>query len=158
MQNIVAEETVLTIEAVNQRLPLVRTIVRDIMELYRDITVRKQRLSSLRERHPVSGTDDSVYEQEVLQMEAELPHDEQRLDEFAQELHQIGGTLTDAQSGTVDFPGDMDGERVWLCWRSDEPEVLYWHCGDCGKSARVSLYHELSSGGYSAENGLQQDA
>ena len=154
----VAEETVLTIEAVNQRLPLVRTIVRDIMELHRDIAVRKQRLSSLRERHPASGGDDSVYEQEVLQMEGELLHDEVRLDEFAQELHQIGGTLTDAQSGTVDFPGDMDGERVWLCWRSDEPEALYWHSGDCGKSARVSLYHELSSGGYSAENGLQQDA
>ena len=154
----VAEETVLTIESVNQRLPLVRTIVRDIMELHRDIAVRKQRLSSLRERHPASGGDDSVYEQEVQQMEAELLHDEQRLYEFAQELHQIGGTLTDAQSGTVDFPADMDGERVWLCWRSDEPEVLYWHCGDCGKSDRVSLYHEMSSGGYSAENGLQQDA
>jgi len=154
----VAEETVLTIEAVNQRLPLVRTIVRDIMELHRDIAVRKQRLSSLRERHPVSGGDDSVYEQEVLQMEGELLHDEQRLEEFAQELHQIGGMLTDAQSGTVDFPGDMDGERVWLCWRSDEPEVLSWHSGDCGKSERVSLYHELSSGGYSAESGLQQDA
>ncbi|MBC7968035.1 MAG: DUF2203 domain-containing protein [Fuerstia sp.] len=154
----VAEETVLTIESVNQRLPLVRTIVRDIMELHRDIAVRKQRLSSLRERHPASGGDDSVYEQEVQQMEAELLHDEQRLDDFAQELHQIGGTLTDAQSGTVDFPGDMDGERVWLCWRSDEPEVLFWHSGDCDKSDRVSLYHELSAGAYSAENGLQQDA
>lgn len=154
----VAEETVLTIEAVNQRLPLVRTIVRDIMELHWDIAVRKQRLSSLRERHPAAGGDDSVYEQEVQQMEAELFQDEQRLDEFAQELHQIGGTLTDAKSGTVDFPADMDGERVRLCWRSDEAEVLYWHSGDCGKSNRVSLYHELSSGGYSAENGLQQDA
>ncbi len=158
MQNMVADETMLTIEAVNQRLPLVRTIVRDIMELHRDIAVRKQRVSSLRERHPVTGGDDSVYEQEVLQMEAELSHDEQRLDVFGQELHQIGGTLTDAQSGTVDFPGDMDGEKVWLCWRSDEPEVLYWHGGDCAKSSRVSLYHELSSGTYSAENGLQQDA
>jgi hypothetical protein len=154
----VAEETLLTIEGVNQRLPLVRTIVRDIMELHRDIMMRKQRMSSLRERYPASGGDDSVYEQEVVQMEAELSQDEQRLDEFVQELHQIGGTLTDAQSGTVDFPGDMEGERVWLCWRSDEPEVLCWHSGDCGASDRVSLYHELSSGGYSAENELQQDA
>jgi hypothetical protein len=158
MQKMVADETVLTIDAVNQRLPLVRTIVRDIMELHRDIAVRKQRLSSLRERHPAAGGDDSVYEQEVLQMEDELSHDEQRLNVFAQELHQIGGALTDAQSGTVDFPGDMEGERVWLCWRSDEPEVLHWHGGDCGNSNRVSLFHELSSGGYSAENGLQQDA
>jgi len=154
----VAEETLLTVEGVNLRLPLVRTIVRDIIELHRDIAIRKQRMFSLRERYPASGEDDSIYEQEVVQMEAELSADEQRLDEFAQELHQIGGTLTDAQSGTVDFPGDLDGERVWLCWRSDEPEVLGWHSGDCGKVARVSLYHELSSGGYSKENGLKQDA
>ena len=154
----VAEETLLTVVDVNQRLPLVRSIVRDVMELHRDITLRKQRMMSLRERYPAAGGDDSVYEQEVVQMESELSQDEQRLDDFAQELHQIGGTLTDAQSGTVDFPGDMDGERVWLCWRSDEPEVLYWHSGDCGKTNRVSLYHELSSGGYLAENGLQQDA
>jgi len=154
----VAEETLLTIEGVNQRLPLVRTIVRDIMELHRDIAVRKQRMDALRERYPASGGDDSVYEQEVLQMEAELSNDELRLDQFTQELHQIGGTLTDAFSGTVDFPGDMDGERVWLCWQSDEPEVLGWHSGDCGKSDRVSLYHELNSGGYSKENELQQDA
>ena len=154
----VAEETLLTIEGVNQRLALVRPIVRDIMELHRDIAVRKQRMSALRERYPASGGADSVYEQEVLQMEAELSQDEQRLDGFAQELNQIGGTLTDAQSGIVDFPSDMDGERVWLCWQSDEPEVLCWHSGECGKSARVSLYHEVSSGGYSSENGLQQDA
>ena len=154
----VAEETLLTIEGVNQRLALVRPIVRDIMELHRDIAVRRQRMSALRERYPASGGADSVYEQEVLQMEAELSQDEQRLDEFAQELNQIGGTLTDAQSGIVDFPSDMDGERVWLCWQSDEPEVLCWHSGECGKSARVSLYHEVSSGGYSSENGLQQDA
>lgn len=154
----VAEETVLTIEAVNQRLPLVRTIVRDIMELSRDIAVRKQRLSSLRERYPITGGDDSVYEQEVLQMEAELPRDEVRLDEYVRELHQIGGRLTDAQLGTVDFPSDMDGEKIWLCWQSDEPEVLCWHRGDCDKNNRVSVYHELSSGGYPPENGRQQDA
>lgn len=61
------------------------------MELHRDIAVRKQRMSALRERYPASGGADSVYEQEVLQMEAELSQDEQRLDGFAQELNQIGG-------------------------------------------------------------------
>ncbi len=154
----VAEETILTVEEVNQRLPLVRTIVRDIVDLHRDITVRKQRLSSLRERHPALERSDSIYEQEVLQMETELSQDEVRLDAFAQELHQVGGFLTDGSSGTVDFPGDVGGERVSLCWRSGEPEVLYWHSGDCGKSDRVSLYHELGTGGFSSENHLRQDA
>lgn len=154
----VAEEILLSVEDVNQRLPLVRMIVRDVMELHRDISLRKDRLSALRERHPAADSADSVYEQEVLQMEAELSGDEVRIEGFAQELHQIGGTLTDRASGTVDFPGGLDGGRVRFCWQSDEPEVLFWHPGDCGKSVRVSLYHELQSGGFSIENDLRQDA
>ncbi len=154
----VAEESLLTVEDVNQRLPLVRTIVRDIMELHKDLAVRKSRLAALRERHPVSGGDDSVYEQEVQQMEAELSGDEDRLDCFELELQQIGGMLTNAALGIVDFLGDMDGERILYCWQSGEPEVLFWHAGECGKSTRVSLYHELSSGGFSIENDLRQDA
>ena len=154
----VTVETVLTVEEVNQRLPLVRTIVRDIIELHQDIATRKQRLSALRERHPASAGGDSVYEQEVLQMETELARDEERLGLFVEELNQVGGQLTDGSSGTVDFPGDVGGERVSFCWRSGEPEVLFWHAGDCGKSARVSLYHGLGTGGFSSENHLQQDA
>ena len=154
----VAEDLLLTVEDVNQRLPLVRTIVRDIMELHHDITVRKERLMALRERHPASGGDDSVYEQEVLQMESELSGDECRLDGFELELQQIGGTLTNPVLGTVDFAGDLDGERVQFCWQSGEPEVLFWHAGECGKADRVSLYHELNSGAFSIENDLRQDA
>ena len=154
----VAEESLLTVEDVNQRLPLVRTIVRDIMELHHDIAVRKERLMSLRERHPASGGDDSVYEQEVQQMESELSIDEERLDGFELELQQIGGTLTNPVLGAVDFAGDLDGERIQFCWQSGEPEVLFWHAGECGKTDRVSLYHELNSGGFSIENDLRQDA
>ena len=154
----VADESLLTVEDVNQRLPLVRTIVRDIVELHSDIAVRKDRLLALRERHPAAGGDDSVYEQEVQQMEFELSGDEDRLESFELELQQIGGMLTNPVLGTVDFPGDIDGERVQLCWQSGEPEVLFWHGGECGKTARVSLYHELNSGGFSIENDLRQDA
>ena len=154
----VAEESLLTVEDVNQRLPLVRTIVKDIMELHRDITFRKERLSAIRERHPVSGGDDSIYEQEVQQMEAELSGDEDRLDGFGLELQQVGGTLTNPVLGMVDFPGDIDGEKIQICWQSGETEVRYWHSGECGKSVRVSLYHELNSGGFSQEIDLHQDA
>ena len=151
----VAEETSLTVDEVNQRLPLVRSIVRDIVDLHTDLAQRKLRLQSLRERHPASPTTDSVYEQEVQQMEAELSRDEQTLGRYSQELQQIGGELTDAASGTVDFPGDVDGERISFCWRFDEPEVLFWHSDDCGDGDRVSLYQELGSGEFSSGSDLQ---
>ncbi|MFN9720896.1 MAG: DUF2203 domain-containing protein [Planctomycetota bacterium] len=150
----VAEETVLTIDEVNQRLPLVKAIVKDIVGLHSDLELRKQRLGSLRERHPASKNADSVYEQEVRQMEEELSADESRLQHFSEELLQIGGILRDARAGRVDFPGELSGERVSFCWQVGEEELQYWHAGDCGESSRVSLFHEMGSG----ESGLSQEA
>ncbi len=152
----VTEESFMTVDEVNQRLPLVRSIVRDIVDLHSDVTERKQRLASLRERHPPSNSADSVYEQEVQQMESELTRDEQTLGRYSQELSQIGGELTNAATGTVDFPGDIDGSRIVFCWRYDEPEVLFWHYNDCGDGERMSLFHELGSDEYSGGSDLQR--
>ena len=152
----VAEETSLTVDEVNQRLPLVRSIVRDIVDLHTDLTQRKERLLSLRERHPASPTADSVYEQEVQQMEAEMSRDEVTLGKYSQELQQIGGELTDAATGTVDFPGDVDGERISFCWRFDEPEILFWHSDDCGGGERMSLCEVQGSGEFSSGSDLQR--
>ena len=35
--------------------------------------------------------------------------------------------VRDVDSGLIDFPGERDGRKVWLCWRMGEPEVGYWH-------------------------------
>ncbi|MFM7919549.1 MAG: hypothetical protein ACKPJJ_04940, partial [Planctomycetaceae bacterium] len=44
----------LSVNDVNARLPLVRSIVRDVMGLHRDLSERRVRLRELRERYPVS--------------------------------------------------------------------------------------------------------
>lgn len=155
----VAEEALLTVEEINQRLPLVRSIVKDIIELHADVAFRKQRLHSLRERHPASKSNsvDSVYEQEVEQMESELTQDEARIGAYSQELLQIGGTLTDPATGRVDFVGELAGERVNFCWQSGEQEILFWHSGVCDTSQRISLFQELGSSNLSAETPVDQD-
>ncbi|MEY3174855.1 MAG: hypothetical protein RLZZ436_2769 [Planctomycetota bacterium] len=135
----------LTTAEVNARLPLVRSIVRDALELHRDLQWRSERLQSLRERYPASQ-DDSVYEQEVEQYEKELVCDQQRFDELLLELKQIGGILTDPNQGTVDFPGMLEGRRIMFCWRPDETEVCHWHAGPCSQTARQPLVPATISG------------
>ena len=154
----VAEETLLTVDDVNQRLPLVKSIVKDIVVLHADISLRKQRLKSLRERHPAPQSAESVYEQEVQQMESELFGDEEKLSIFTDELQQIGGVLTDPKVGRVDFPGELSGERVLFCWQSGQSEIQFWHIGECGMSDRVSLFHEMGSGGFSGDDGMRGDS
>ena len=47
--------------------------------------------------------------------------------------------LRDPQTGLVDFPGEREGEPVWLCWRMDEERVGHWHPLDAGFAGRRSL-------------------
>ncbi len=115
----------LSVEDANRRLPLVRSIVRDAVELRADLIARQSRLSDLRERYP-DEDDDSPYGEEVLQMEESVENDEIRIDEFVAELRQIGAELVDSETGLVEFSSTLDEEAVRLSWLYDEPEVAYW--------------------------------
>lgn len=47
--------------------------------------------------------------------------------------------LRDPQTGLVDFPGEREGERVWLCWLLGEERVAHWHPLDTGFAGRRPL-------------------
>ena len=47
--------------------------------------------------------------------------------------------LRDPEAGLVDFPGEREGRRVWLCWRLGEERVAHWHELDSGFIGRRPL-------------------
>ena len=47
--------------------------------------------------------------------------------------------LRDPQTGLVDFPGEREGRRVWLCWQLGEDRVAHWHELDSGFAGRRQL-------------------
>ena len=61
------------------------------------------------------------------------------IDAYERELEELGIVLKDRRLGLVDFPGEIDGRRVWLCWRLGEPSVQYWHDLDAGYAGRQPL-------------------
>jgi len=50
-----------------------------------------------------------------------------------------GILLRDPDTGLVDFPGEREGERVFLCWRLDEDRVGWYHDERSGFSSRKPL-------------------
>ncbi len=56
-----------------------------------------------------------------------------------EEFEERGIPVRDVDSGLIDFPGEHDGRKVWLCWRMGEPEVGYWHETDTGFTGRQPL-------------------
>lgn len=56
-------------------------------------------------------------------------------------IQAMGGFTKDLDMGLVDFPGEVDGRDVWLCWKKGEPRVRYWHSLDEGYRERQALPH-----------------
>ena len=94
-------------------LPLVRRIVEDILQT-------AERYRSLEE---------DAAEREGL---AEV------IEEHLEELEEIGCFYKDwnYSVGLVDFPARIDGEIVFLCWRSDESKLSFYHRIEDGYAGR----------------------
>jgi len=50
-----------------------------------------------------------------------------------------GILLRDPASGLVDFPAEVEGQRVFLCWRLGEERVAWFHGPQAGFSGRKPL-------------------
>jgi hypothetical protein len=134
-----------TIEQANATLPLVRAITTDLATLARDVMERRHRLALLTAGRDLKPGD--PYADELAQTEADLEKDVVRLNEYLRELQELGVEPKGALEGLVDFPSQMDGRIVFLCWKLGEPEVAHWHELDAGFAGRQSLLAGVSGYG-----------
>jgi hypothetical protein len=127
-----------TVEQANRTLPLVRKIVEDVVQQHRRWREAILELdlvaSSLRADDP--GDRATALERAVQALAREI-------DGYKRELEDLGIQLKDPRLGLVDFPSEMGGRTVLLCWRLGEPEVQYWHEIDSGYAGRQPLSPEL---------------
>jgi hypothetical protein len=127
-----------TVAQVNAMLPLVRAIVTDLVGLSREVVERRERVAHiLQDRDPDAPSD--LYHQELVQVDEQMLRDGHRLRELVDELRALGAEPKDGVMGLVDFPTVMEGRTVCLCWKLDEPEVLFWHEWDSGFDGRQPL-------------------
>jgi hypothetical protein len=64
---------------------------------------------------------------------------QQTLKDDVTALAERGILLRDPDAGLVDFPGDVEGRRVFLCWRLGEEAVTWFHEVDSGYVGRQPL-------------------
>jgi hypothetical protein len=110
---------VFSLREANQTLPLVARIIRDIVEGHRKISELDSQAHRLAEGGQAPQAEelrDQIHDLLVM------------VDDYVEELHQIGCEFKDPFQGLVDFPARMGGDRlVYLCWKMGEPDIRYWH-------------------------------
>ncbi len=123
-----------TVDDANRTLPLVRRIVDDVVRQHR---LWREKILELDLVASSSSGGESGGRAEQLQDDAqELARE---IDGYQRELEGLGILLKDRRMGLVDFPSEMGGRRVLLCWRLGEGEVQFWHEEDAGFAGRQPL-------------------
>lgn len=104
----------------NSCLPLAKKIVKDILNLSHEIHSLAVILGEDAREHP-----------QIETLMADL-------EEHLAELEELGCYYKDwnFSIGLVDFPAIIDGRTVFLCWRSDEDSVRYFHDIHAGYAGR----------------------
>ncbi len=104
-------------------LPLVRKIVKDILDTSREIRLLAEDLDGVIEDDP-----------QLKKLAGDI-------NGFINELEEIGCFYKDwnFSIGLVDFPAIIDGQEVMLCWRSDESEIKFYHDVDEGYAGRKPI-------------------
>ena len=111
-------------------LPLIKPIVDDILNLSHEIHALSLVLGENDPGHPQL--------QEMLD----------KLHGYLAELEEMGCYYKDwgFRIGLVDFPAIIDEKEVFLCWRSDEEEILYYHDIEAGYAGRKPIPNEYYPG------------
>ena len=123
-----------TVDHANRTLPLVRRIVEDIVREHRRWQEAIVELDLL-----VSGVRADLPDPRAITLEREIQAIARDIDAFQGELESLGIQLKDRRIGLIDFPSEMDGRRVLLCWQLDESSVQYWHDENSGYAGRQPL-------------------
>ncbi|HEX3472960.1 MAG TPA: DUF2203 domain-containing protein [Silvibacterium sp.] len=60
------------------------------------------------------------------------------------EIDAIGVQVKDLESGLLDFPCQVDGDIVLLCWKLGEGRIDYWHTVEDGFRGRQPIDERFS--------------
>jgi hypothetical protein len=127
-----------TVDRANRTLPLVRKIVEDVVREHRRWQETLVELDLAGSANSTGSPNPGV---ELL--EKRIQKSARDIQAFQAELEALGIQLKDRRIGLVDFPSELDGQPVLLCWQLGEPSVQFWHDADAGFAGRQPLSSTL---------------
>jgi hypothetical protein len=80
----------------------------------------------------------------VARRKAERAKAEQRAKDALAEIDSIGVQVKDLDIGLLDFPCEVEGRVVLLCWKMGEESITHWHGTDEGFAGRKRIDERIA--------------
>lgn len=128
---------ILTLEDVWKRVPLLRRILRDVVDCH---TARRQAKEFLDELSVISKKFSSGEITETMnRLRRDIVAADRAMDGFQKEIRNLGGFLKDPIKGLAYFYSERDGRKIFLNWELGEPDLVTWHELDESFSDRLPV-------------------
>ena len=75
---------------------------------------------------------------------AERTKAEQRIKDTLAEIDSIGVQVKDLEIGLLDFPCEVEGQIVLLCWKLGEKSITHWHGTQEGFAGRKPIDQRIA--------------
>jgi hypothetical protein len=123
--------TKFTIEEANKTLPLLRRIVSDVVRDYWRWQEKVREFEEVAANRQLGEPNEDAdrLEKETLDLARDI-------EGYIKEIKQLGVEMKGIDSGLVDFPAEVNGRPVLLCWQLGEESVQYWHEENSGFAGR----------------------
>lgn len=126
-----------TLDEANAMLPLVRSIVSDICEVFRTVTGRRTDLYRLLRKGVRKAG--QVYDDEVAESRADLQEEYDQIWRYREELESLGVFLRQPDEGWIEFPASIVGRDAFYSWRLGEEHIQFWREAEAPWSNRKAL-------------------
>ena len=82
----------------------------------------------------------------LARRKAERIKAEQRAKDALAEIDSIGVQVKDIDIGLLDFPCEVEGQIVLLCWKLGEKSITHWHGTEEGFAGRKPIDERIARG------------
>jgi hypothetical protein len=132
-----------TLDEAQSLLPILESLLRAAIDGKKLIEEVEAEMQALNHRIFLNGGT-HVDVVSVARRKAERTKAEQRAKDALAEIDSIGVQVKDLDIGLLDFPCEVEGRVVLLCWRMGEPSITHWHSTEEGFAGRKPIDERIA--------------
>ncbi len=132
-----------TLDEAQSLLPVLESLLRTSIEGKKLIETVDEEFQDLAHRVFLRGGL-SVNIVQVARRKAERERAILKTKDAMAEIDSIGVQVKDLDIGLLDFPCEVDGQIILLCWKLGEQGITHWHVTDEGFAGRKPIDERIS--------------
>ena len=139
-----ARKKTFTLEEAHKLLPVLKSLLQKAVDGRQRVRQIDQGFRDLKHRILLSGgllVDVAA----AARNRAEIVRAYQEIKDASAEITAIGVQVKDLDIGLLDFPCQVEGEIVLLCWKFGEERITHWHGMEEGFAGRKPIDQRIAN-------------